>query len=105
MKRIRHPSVYQSPQFSTTQATHILSIFRNEIQDAGPVDALPFFREKAVGLLTVRDVLRVVLDEGVTKFERLFNGVRAKALVGLLAIPRAFHPQFVQHIEQSPERL
>ena len=33
MKRIRHPSVYQSPQFSTTQATHILSIFRNEIQD------------------------------------------------------------------------
>lgn len=33
MKRIRHPSVYQSPQFSTTQATHILSIFRNDIQD------------------------------------------------------------------------
>ena len=51
------------------------------------------------------DVLRIVLDERIAEFKGFFNGVRAQALVGLLAVPRAFHPQLVQHIEQSPESL
>ena len=51
------------------------------------------------------NLLVVVLHQGIAEFKRLFDGVGAQALVGLLAVPGAFGPQVVHHVEQSPERL
>ena len=51
------------------------------------------------------NVLRVVFHQGVAEFEGLFYGVRPQTFVCLLAVPRAFLPKSVEHIEQSSERL
>ena len=51
------------------------------------------------------NVLLVAAHQRVTQFVGFFYGVGSQAFVGLLAVPRAFHPQFVEHVEQSPERL
>ena len=49
------------------------------------------------------NILLVVTHQCVAEFVDFFDGVGAQALIGLLAVPRTFHPQFVEHIEQSPE--
>ena len=51
------------------------------------------------------DIRLVVLEQGVAQFECLFYGVGSKRLVGLLAVPRTFLAQLVEHIQQTSESL
>ena len=51
------------------------------------------------------DIRLVVLKQGVAQFECLFYGVGSKRLVGLLAVPRTFLAQLVEHIQQTSESL
>ena len=46
---------------------------------------------------------RIILHERITQLEGLLYGIWAQALIGLLAVPRAFLTQVVQHIQQSSE--
>ena len=51
------------------------------------------------------NVSLVIFNQGITKFVNLFYRIRTQTFVGLFTIPRTFYPQFIKHIEQSPERF
>ena len=47
----------------------------------------------------------VVLDQGIAELIRLFDGIGAKALIGLFLIPRTICSQCIQDIEKSTKSL
>ena len=49
------------------------------------------------------DFVMVILENGIAEFISLLYGLRTQALVGLLAIPRAFHPKFVEYVQKPSE--
>ena len=60
-------------------------------------------QQNVAQLLT--DILYVVLHQRVAEFVGFFYRVRAQTLVGLLAIPRTFLAQCIQHVEHASEGL
>ena len=49
------------------------------------------------------DVLLIVTKQCIAQLERLLYRVGAEALVGLLAVPWAFHTEAVKYVKQAPE--
>ena len=49
------------------------------------------------------DFVMVILKNGIAEFISLLYGLRTQALVGLLAVPRAFHPEFVEYVQKPSE--
>ena len=50
-------------------------------------------------------ILHIVAHQGIAQLHHLFYGVRAQAFICLLCVPRTFHAQFIEHIEQFAECL
>ena len=46
-----------------------------------------------------------VLQNSIAQLIHFLNRLRPQTLVGLFSVPRAFHPKFIQDVEQPPERI
>ena len=49
------------------------------------------------------DFVMVILENGIAEFISLLYGLRTQALVGLLAVPRAFNAEFVEYVQKPSE--
>ena len=53
----------------------------------------------------LRQFVFIACENGSIEFIHLFNGLRAKRLVGLLTVPRTFFPQFIEDVQNASECL